>query len=79
MSGNQVHSLGMNNYWTKPTSVLRGLFLDGHAECRTCHAHVRPSMVTSAFVRRATASKASAWCPVCSTTTDYDLEPRRAA
>lgn len=74
-----VHAVLMNNYWIRPTPVLRTLFLDGHAECRKCQAHVRPNPVTSAFVRRATASTASAWCNVCSTTTDYRLEPRSVA
>jgi len=69
----------MNNYWTRPTPVLRSLFLGDQAECRTCHAHVRPSIVTRAFVRKASASTASAWCTVCSTTTEYDLEPRCVA
>jgi hypothetical protein len=35
--------------------------------------------MTSVFVQRATAEQASAWCSVCSTTTDFHLEPRRAA
>ena len=69
----------MNNYWVRPTPVQRSLFLDGQAECRTCRAHVRPTMVTSAFVRKASASAASAWCDVCSTTTDNHLEPRCVA
>ena len=69
----------MNYHWTVPTSVARATFLDGRAECQKCGAHVRPSMETSAFVRISSASTGTAWCSVCCTRTEYDLEPRRAA
>jgi hypothetical protein len=34
-------------------------------------------MATKAFVRISSASTATAWCSVCTMTTDYDLEPCR--
>jgi putative hemolysin len=67
----------MATYTITPLSVPRSHFLDGLAECATCGAHVQPSMTTSAFVRRSVASSASAFCAICGTTTDYQLEPRR--
>ena len=67
----------MNNHWIAPTSVPRTVFLDGRAECHVCGAHVRPSMATKAFVRIVVASTATAWCSVCTMTTEYDLEPCR--
>jgi hypothetical protein len=67
----------MTTYFITPVSVTRSLFLEGLAECATCGAHVQPSAITRAFVRRIAASSASAWCAVCCNTTDYRLEPRR--
>jgi hypothetical protein len=71
--------VGMNNYAMSPTPVLRTLFLDGHAECRTCRAHVRPSKASVASARTSSARIESAWCSVCCTRTDYELQPRRMA
>lgn len=73
------HAVGMDNYWVRPTTVQRTIFLDGQALCRKCKAHVRPSKAESAFVRLSGASTAIAWCSVCTTTTNFDLEPRREA
>jgi hypothetical protein len=67
----------MTTYFITPLSVTRSHFLDGLAECATCGAHVRPSLTTSTFVRRFMPSSAKAFCTICSTTTDYQLEPRR--
>lgn len=66
----------MNNHITTSITVPRSVFLEGHAECQRCQAHVRPSTTTSAFVRLAQASMASAWCTVCCSTTSYILQPR---
>ena len=65
----------MNTYKLAPTPVLRTLFLDGHAECQKCRAHVRPSMAMTALVRVSNVPTATAHCSVCSTLNDYVLEP----
>ena len=67
----------MTTYFITPMSVTRSLFLAGLAECSTCGSFVKPSAMTSAFVRRFLPSSAKAFCMLCSTTTDYQLEPRR--
>ena len=66
----------MNNHSIAPTSVPQSFFLDGRAECGECGAHVRPSTATRALVRISNPPRGTAWCSVCCTTTDYELESR---
>jgi hypothetical protein len=66
----------MNELTPRRVHVPRSLFLEGHAECRTCGAHVRPTAQTSAYVRAAGAPTAIAWCSVCCATNVYSLDPQ---
>ena len=71
----QSHTHVMDHLTRAESAVPRGLFLDGHAECRTCRAHVRPTPQTRAYVREAATPTAVAWCSVCCATNEYRLDP----